>query len=73
MVLAVLLWVCALPQTDDWAKFSAALNANAGRQTLSVTSLDSTSRDSMVAAASPSAPEPKVNSEAEPAVLRSAA
>ena len=68
MVLAALLWVCALPQKDDWAKLSAALNANAVRQTLSVTPLDSTSRDSMVRAASPSAPEPKVKSEAEPAV-----
>src|SRR5213595_154881 len=70
MVLAAILWVCALPQTDDLGKFSAALKANGERQTLSVTPFDSTSRDSIVRAASPSAPEPKVTSEAEPAVLR---
>src|SRR6266566_2166946 len=73
MVLAAILWVCALPQTDDLGKFSAALKANGERQTLSVTPFDSTSRDSIVRAASPSAPEPKVTSEAEPAVLRSSA
>src|SRR6266581_2676686 len=71
MVLAAILWVCALPQTDDLGKFSAALKANGERQTLSVTPFDSTSRDSIVRAASPSAPEPKVTS--EPAVLRSSA
>ena len=69
MVLAAILWVCALPQTDDLGKFSAALKANGERQTLSVTLFDSTSRNSIVRAASPSAPEPKVASEAEPAVL----
>jgi hypothetical protein len=64
MVLPAILWVCVLPQTDDLGKFSAALKANGERQTLSVTPLDSTSRDS-----SPSAPEPKVKAEAEPAAL----
>src|SRR5205823_3779240 len=69
MVLAAILWVCALPQTDDLGKFSAALKANGERQTLSVTPFDSTSRDSIVRAASPSAPELKVKAEAEPAAL----
>ena len=73
MVLAALLWVCALRQTDDAAKFSAAWKANAERQTVAVTPLDSTSKDSVVPAASPSTPEPKVKSEAEPAALRSSA
>src|SRR5438034_5630521 len=69
MVLAAILWVCALPQTDDLGKFSAALKANGARQTLSVTPFDSTSRDSIVREASPSAPELKVKAEAEPAAL----
>src|SRR5438034_73233 len=69
MVLAAILWVCALPQTDDLGKFSAALKANGERQTLSVTPFDSTSRDSIVREASPSAPELKVKAEAEPAAL----
>jgi hypothetical protein len=73
MVLAALLWVCALPQTDDAAKFSAAWKAHAERQTFVVTPRDSTSKDSIVTAASPSAPEPKVKAEAEPAALRSSA
>lgn len=73
MVLAALLWACALPQTDDAAKLSAAWKANAELQTLAVTALDSTSKDSIVTAASPSAPEPKVKSEAEPTALRSSA
>jgi hypothetical protein len=72
MVLATLLLLCAPPQGDDVGKCSAASNANAERQTLSVTAFDSTSRDSMVAA-SPSAPEPKVKPEAESAALRSGA
>jgi hypothetical protein len=58
MVLATLVLLCAVPQTDDGTKASAAL---------SVTAFDSTSRDS--AEALPSAPEPKLRSEAEPAPL----
>jgi len=72
MLLAALLWVCALPQTDV-AKFSATSKANAERQTLAVTPVDNTSRDSIAAAASPSAPESKAKSESEPAALRSSA
>ena len=71
MVLAALLWVCAHPQTDDAAKLAAAWKANAERQTLAVTPLDNSSKDSIVNAASPSAPEPKVKSETEPTALRS--
>jgi hypothetical protein len=72
MVLATLLLVCAIPQADDAAKAAAAANANVDRQTLSLTISDNTAKDSTVAAALPSAPEPKVKPEVEPASLRSA-
>lgn len=64
MVLATLVLLCAVPQTDDGAKVTAAL---------SVASLDSTSKVSIVTETLPSAPEPKVRSEAEPAPLGLAA
>jgi len=74
MVLATLLLLCAMPQGDDVAKAAAASNANAGGQVLSATIPDSATKDSTtVTAALPSAPEPKVKPEAEPAPLRSAA
>lgn len=80
MVLATLLLLCALPQGDDAAKFAAASNNN-GSQVLSASLSESaskgtpvSSKDSSTAAAVlPSAPEPKVKPEAEPAPLRSAA
>lgn len=59
MVLATLVLLCAVPQTNG-AKVSAAL---------SVTAFDGTSKDSIITEALPSAPEPKVRSEAEPAPL----
>lgn len=73
MVLATLLLMCAIPQADNSAKAAAAANPNVSRQTLSVTASDSASKDSTAAAGLPSAPEPKVKPEVEPAPLRSAA
>ena len=69
MVLATLLLVCAVPQPDEVAKVVAASNTNG--QVFSTTVSDGASKDT--AAVLPSAPEPKVKPEAEPAVLRSAA
>ena len=60
MVLTTLLLLCAVPETHDVAGPT-------------VTVFESTSKDSIVTAALPSAPEPKVKSEAEPASLGSAA
>ena len=60
MVLATLLLLCAVPQTHDAAGPS-------------VTAFGSPAKDSIAPAALPSAPEPKVKSEAEPASLGSAA
>ena len=59
MVLTTLLLLCAVPEAHDVAGPT-------------VTALESTSKDSIVPAAWPSAPEPKVKSEAEPASLGSA-
>ena len=71
MVLATLLMLCAMPQGDEAAKVTTASNTNAGRQALSAAVLDNTSKDS-ISAVLPSAPEPKVKPEVEPAPLRSA-
>ena len=60
MVLATLVLLCAVPQTDDGAKVPAGL---------SDTAFNRTSKDSVVTEALPSAPEPKVRSEAEPVPL----
>lgn len=73
MVLATLLLLCAMPPGDDAAKVAAASNANADRQALSAPVSDSATKDTLTAAVLPSAPEPKVKPEAEPAPLRSAA
>lgn len=74
MVLATLLLLCAMPQADDAAKVAAASSANADRQVLSASVSDSASKDNLTAAAVlPSAPDPKVKPEVEPAPLRSAA
>lgn len=81
MVLATLLLLCAMPQADDAAKAAAASNANSGPQVLSAAVSESASKSTSVSsnesvtapAVLPSAPEPKVKSEAEPAPLRSAA
>src|SRR5262245_47180678 len=73
MVLATLLLLCAMPQGDEAAKVAAASNANADGQVLSATVSDSASKDTLTAAALPSAPEPKVKPEADAAPLRAAA
>ena len=73
MVLATLLLLCAMPQSDDAAKVASALNANADRQVLSARVFDDISKDSTATAVLPSAPEPKVKPAVEPAPLRSAA
>jgi len=73
MVLATLLLLCAAPPADEAVKVAAAANAHAGRQTLSATATDNLSKVVPVAAALPSAPEPKANPEVEPASFRSAA
>ena len=80
MVLATLLLLCAMPQGDDAAKVAAASNANSDRQVLSAAVTESASKatsvsskeSSTAAAILPSAPEPKVKPEVEPAPLRSA-
>ena len=74
MVLATLLLLCAMPQGDDAAKVAAASSANSDRQVLSASVSGSASKDNLTSpAVLPSAPEPKVKPEAEPAPLRSAA
>ena len=74
MVLATLLLLCAMPQADDSVKAGAAPNTNSDRQVLSATVSDRATKDSVtVAAVLPSAPEPKVKPEAEPAPLRATA
>lgn len=72
MVLATVLLLCALPQANDAAKVMTASNAVTGRTVVAATSSDNLSKDSSVAAL-PSAPEPKVKTEVEPASLRSSA
>ena len=65
MVLATLLLICSIPQMDDTAKVVNDLPA---------VSSDSATKDStLVAAALPSAPAPKVKADAEPIGLSPAA
>jgi hypothetical protein len=72
MVLASLLLLCAVPQTDDTVKVAATSNAGAGGQTPSSSVSRRTSKDVSVLAALPSAPEPKAEAEVEPALLGTA-
>lgn len=72
MVLATVLLLCALPQADNAAKVMTASNAGADRAVVAA-SFDNVSKDSSSAPALPSAPEPKVKTEVEPASLRSSA
>ena len=72
MVLATLLLLCPRPQGDDAARVAAASDTGPS-QVLSASVSDSATKDSTGAAVLPSAPEPKVTPEAEPAPLRSAA
>ena len=73
MVLATLVLLCAMPQGDETAKAATASSANADRQVLSASVSDTATKDTLTAAVLPSAPEPKVKPELEPAPLRSAA
>jgi len=73
MVLATLLLLCAVPQADEAAKVAAASNTAIERSNLSATASGSVSKDATTAPNLPSAPEPKVKPDAEPAPLRSAA
>lgn len=78
MVFATLVLFCSFTQADDAAKVAAASNANAERSALSAAASDNAStnvsKDVPVAAALlPSAPEPKVKAEVEPASFRATA
>jgi len=72
MVLATLLLVCAIPQMDDASKVVVASNATAERPAVSAIS-DNATKDSTASAALPSAPEPKVKVDADPAAVQPAA
>lgn len=73
MVLAAVLLICSAPQFDDAAKVAAPANANAvaDRPTHPAASSDDAGKDTTPgAAALPSAPEPKMNPDVDPAALR---
>src|SRR5690349_12070862 len=72
MVFATLLLMCAMPQFDDAAKAVADSNAAAVLSAHSAVSSEGASKDALAAASLPSAPEPKVTPDAEPAGLRAA-
>jgi hypothetical protein len=67
MVLATLLLICSVPQLDDAAKAVADSNAAAVLPNHPAVSSDGASKDAPGAAALPSAPEPKVKPDVEPA------
>jgi hypothetical protein len=73
MVLATLLLICFGPQTDDAVKAAAAAGVSVDRLALPSEVPDNFSKDTLAASALPSAPEPKVKPEVEPAGLRPAA
>jgi hypothetical protein len=73
MVLATLLLICSVPQLDDSAKALADSNAAAERPAVPSVASDNASKDATTAASLPSAPEPKVNVEPDPAAVRPAA
>lgn len=82
MVFATLVLLCSFAQADDAVKTTAAANANVDRSVLSASASDDASNNASnatkdasapTAAPLPSAPEPKVKPEAEPASFRSAA
>jgi hypothetical protein len=72
MVLATLLLVCAIPQMDDASKVVVASNANTERPAASEVS-GNTAKDSNASTALPSAPEPKVKADPDPAAVQPAA
>ena len=71
MVLATLLLVCAIPQMDDTSKIAAS-NANTERSAAPATS-DNAAKNSNASATLPSAPEPKVKADPDPAAVQPAA
>src|SRR5215472_10519684 len=76
MVFATLLLVCSLGQADDAAKVAGGPNVAVERSALAAPDSNNASnsaKEILTAAALPSAPEPKVKSELEPASIRSAA
>jgi hypothetical protein len=73
MVLATLLLLCSFPQADDAGRAVIASNAKTDGPAVSAAASDNVSKDSSAAASLPSAPEPKVKPNVEPASLRSAA
>ncbi len=70
MVLATLLLICAMPQLDDAAKAVADSNAPVVLPAHPAVSSDSAAKDSPAAVSLPSAPEPKVKPDVEPAALQ---
>jgi hypothetical protein len=70
MVFATLLLMCAMPQLDDAAKAVADSNVAAVLPAHPAVSPDSTPKDTSAAASLPSAPEPKVKPDVEPAALQ---
>jgi len=78
MVFATLLLLCTLPQVDDAVKTAVPSNGRIERSTLSASASDNASNNSVkdasanaAVASLPSAPEPKVKAEVEPASFRS--
>jgi hypothetical protein len=71
MVFATLL-MCAMPQLDDAAKAVADSNAAAVLPAHAAISSEGAAKDAPAAASLPSAPEPKVKPDVEPAGLRAA-
>jgi|SRR5215467_9556858 len=78
MVFATLLLLCTLPQVDDAVKTAVPSNGRIERSTLSASASDNASNNAVkdasanaAVASLPSAPEPKVKAEVEPASFRS--
>lgn len=64
MVLAALLLICSIPQMDDTAKVVVDSNPAADRMASPAVAPDSTPKDSTLVASLPSAPAPKVKTDA---------
>ena len=72
MLLATLLLICTIPQSDDTAKAVADANAASERPSLPSLASDSASKKTIAAAFLPSAPKPKANVEPGPVAPRTA-
>jgi len=64
MVIAALLLICSIPQTDDTAKVVADANATPSRLDSAVVASNNASKDTILVASLPSAPVPKVKTDA---------